>query len=581
MQREKKEAEEAAQSKAEGVDQASQSSRSSTSDEDVEKTPAGNESTGRTTPQEHTKQQTGSSTNRPKHQKTRSEVTREATFASLQRALNAAVAGRDQYASRETNNSVGPLSPRTAVPQSNSITCINYDNHEQGIFGHPFMRMETGQDPSATWVSQTSHDAFAYDGLNTAFTSADGHLSAPALDDTTHQGPSDEMLSQNIHLQPHTGEWMDQVSAPPQPFSINRAASDAGVPYNTMQYPLQPLQAPLSRRGSSDELANTLDSIAIQAGPSYMQQAASQSDRTPVPAKGIVKEVDIAARRKRPRPSAIGTSEPGRSLAASVMSPTAKGSNVNYGVRQSKSAQSLNSRYAGVKKVSGAQRSPLNLTAFNDPGSLNTTKADMSSILQVPVVSNSLAPPTPITPETLHHLLPTSPADGGYCLSAQPCAQFFPTTRAMPINIASPPSTPLPADMMSQFSYPNTAMPMSAPAQYTTFPDYGVCDRLPLTARSWADSAPVPSPHMVFQDSFQVQQGDVSPIEYDPAVEHGGQVAGNEAILDMPSTEETKMHDFEIHEFPGQYETHRYTAQKNYVFANKAPTAYGNPSYAS
>lgn len=599
MQREKKEAEEAARSKFEGVELSAPSNQPSSSNEVAGKASASKESTGGTGPpalekQEHKKQQTGSSTTRPKHQKTQSEVTREATFASLQRALNAAVAGRDQYGLLDTNSSDTQVSPRPVIPPNNKITDspASHDSHGQAMFGRAFTGLEPGQDSSAPGASETSHDAFGYGSLNTAFTSAEEPLSARALDDTTLQGSSNEMLSQNIHLQPPTEEWVDHASAPSQPFPSNRAASDAGVPYSTMQYSLQPLQVPLSRRASSGEQANTLEGIAIQ-------QPGSQPDRTAVP-KETGKEVDIAARRKRPRPSAIGTSRSGRTLAASTMSPTAQvpsATSVPSGVRQSKSAQSLNSRFAGVKKASATQRAPLNLSAFTDPGSLNTTKADMSSMLQPPVANSSLAPPTPITPETLHHLLPTSPADGGYCLSAHPSTQFFPMTRTLPINIASPPATPLPADMM-QFSYPNTAPPLSAPAQYTTFPDYATRDGVPLTARSWADSAPVPSPDMVFQDNYQMLQGDISPIEFDPAVEHGGQVARSEGIPSpliypgknggMSSSEETKMRDFEIHEFPGQYETHRYVAQqlpsqkrKNYVFANKTPIGFGGGSYAS
>jgi hypothetical protein len=602
MQREKKDAEEAARGKPDNADESPHSNQPKATNEDATK-PSSTSKTAAsgTTSEESKKQPTGSSHTRPKHQKTRSASAREATFASLQRALNAAVASREHCGPGDANDSDASVSPTAVVPPNNQITGSAADDgdDEQGIFHHSFSGLETAQDSPVPWTSQPSQEAFGYGALNTAFTSSEESLGAHALDGTTHQNSSNEVPSQNVQLQPPMEEWVNQVPAPSQPFAAHRAASDAGASYNTMQYSLQPPEVPLSRRGSSDESADTVEGTGVQTGSSHnLQQPGPPPAQTEEPAKGTGKGVDIAGRRKRPRPAAIGTSGAGRSLAASTMSPTARVPSANSGVRQSKSAQSLNSRYAGVKKASTAQRSPLNLSTFTEPGSLNT-KAEMSSMLQPSVTTNSLAPPTPITPETLHHLLPTSPADGGYCLSTQTTNPFYPATQPMPVNIASPPATPLPMDMMSQFPYPNVAPPMSAPAQYSTFPDYGACD-VPLTARTWADSATMPSPGMVFQDSCQVPQADISPIEYDPAFEQGGQVvAGSEAIpsplvypgkhADMPSIGEAKMNEFEIHEFPGQHEAHRYAAQqlpsqkrKNFVFANKTPTmAFGRGNHAS
>src|SRR5699024_9712092 len=129
------------------------------------------------------------------------------------------------------------------------------------------------------------------------------------------------------------------------------------------------------------------------------------------------------------------------------------------------------------------------------------------------VTTNALAPPTPLTPEDMHHLLPTSPSDS-YCLSAQPSAQFFPTTQPMQINVASPPATPMTVDLMSSYPYQNAAPPMSAPAHCTSFPDYATsapCETGPLTARSWSDAPTIPSP----DPSYQMQPAEVSPISYD------------------------------------------------------------------
>lgn len=345
---------------------------------------------------------------------------------------------------------------------------------------------------------------------------------------------------------------------------MGHRTSDAGSSYDAaMQYPLQP-EASLTRRTSSDELAHHLEGIGIHTtAPSRgMPLLTHQADKAG-------KELDLAARRKRPRPAAIGTSKSHSMLSAAAnMSPSSRvpGYGGPHGVRQSKSAQSLNSRYAGVRKASAAQRSPLNFSTFAEAG-LNSSKADMASMLQPTVTTNALAPPTPLTPEDMHHLLPTSPSDS-YCLSAQPSAQFFPTTQPMQINVASPPATPMTVDLMSSYPYQSAAPPMSAPAHYTSFPDYATsapCETGPLTARSWSDAPTIPSP----DTSYQVQPAEVSPISYD-ASGHAGDHAAMSPSLSLTGEEK-----FMIQEFPDQQEAHRFVAQqlpsqapKQYTFTN-------------
>ena len=571
MQKEKAEAEEAARSKSDTAEQSSESTQTTKPVNEGSEKPTTPKETTATSTSSHHKKSTSPSSSRPKHKKTRSEAARDATFASLQRALNAAVAARDQHGpgGAESDDSV---SPTTVLPPNNTITSTDVNG-------------ERSQD-SIPWIpTQNTQEGFEYDTLNSAFTSADDSLTTHALD---NQHPA------TSQFHPQAEQWMGHLQTPAQSFPCHRTASDAGASYNNMQYPfLQPHEASLSRRGSSDELANTLEGIGIRSAPSHsVVQPEPAPEQSSVPPKETGKELDIAARRKRPRPAAIGTSGSGRSSALSARSPTRVSSNnPGQSIRQSKSAQSLNSRYAGVRKASAAQRSPLNFS-FAEAGALNPTKAEM---LQPSVSCSTLAPPTPITPEALHHLLPTSPTDG-YCLSAQPSTQFFPTTQTMPVNMASPPATPLPIDVMSQFPYTSMAPPMSAPAQYTTFPEYAPCEPVPLTARSWADSASVPSPDLAFQNSCHAPQADISPISYDPTVDQS--TADNEAISGSPvdyhpkgidmtfgtgAAGDAKANDFFIHEFPEQQEVHRYVAQqlpsqrrRNYIFANKTPMAFGN-----
>ncbi|KAL6239840.1 hypothetical protein BDW75DRAFT_197521 [Aspergillus navahoensis] len=359
-------------------------------------------------------------------------------------------------------------------------------------------------------------------------------------------------------------------------FSDYRSASDAGASYNSVQYALQADMAS-ARRGSSDVLAESFDGIGITTSPS-LSQLGNRTDR---PAwKETGKELDLAARRNRPRPAAIGTSTSSSMLSTSTMSPTTRGQ--GYGtVKQSKSAQNLSSRYAGVRKPS-AQRSPLNLSTFAEASVLSSAKTELSTMLQ-PVTTNSLAPPTPLTPEDLHHLLPNTPTADGYCLSAQPTSHLFPTTQPMQINLASPPATPLGMEMMSSFPYHGMAPPMSAPAQFTSFPDYS-CDGS-LQGRNW-EATSMPSPEVSFQS--HCHQMNLSSISYEQALEQSHSESGNsgspfcDADTQAPG-DASKATEFHLYEFPDQEEAHRFVAQqlpnqkpKAYTFAdNRTPTNFG------
>ncbi|KAL3480215.1 hypothetical protein BJX99DRAFT_36504 [Aspergillus californicus] len=354
-----------------------------------------------------------------------------------------------------------------------------------------------------------------------------------------------------------------------QSLSGYRSASDPGVPYNSMQYALQ-ADVAIGRRGSSDTLIESLEGIGINPASHGLSQLGNRTDRA-LSWKETGKELDLAARRKRPRPAAIGTSRSSSMLSSGTMSPTTR--MPGYGsVKQSKSAQCLNSRYAGVRKAS-AQRSPLNLSTFSEAGVLSSAKTEMSTMLQ-PITTGSLAPPTPLTPEELHHLLPNTPSTDGYCLSAAPTSHLFPTTQPMQINIASPPATPLGMGMISPYQYQSVAPPMSAPAHYSSFPDYA-CDGS-LSGRSW-EAASIPSPDASFPSHCQVDMT----MSYEHA--DSGTSASPFCDGDMHTPGDVKATEFHLYEFPDQEEAHRFVAQqlpaqtkpKAYTFNNQTPHNFG------
>jgi hypothetical protein len=574
MQKAKTEAEEAARIKT-GNSEKSDSSQDTKEETDLD---TQKRSSDQATSDGHAK--TSASTSRSKHQKTGSESAREATFASLQRALNAAVAAREQYSPDEQEQSdiihEGSVSP----------TATFSDNHNHGgsrvaqsNSNTPLSEWENAKD-SMSWTS--SHSPQEHLGYSAAESLTVPELGSSHLN-TQH--------NDTMQFQSQSEEWSGQVQST-KSFPGYRSASDAEASYNAVQYTLQS-ETSLSRRGSSDDLADTLEGIGIHAAGLQ-----TRTDRSSWKEAG--KELDLAARRKRPRPAAIGTSRSSSMLAGtSSMSPTTRlpSYGTGHGVRQSKSAQCLNSRYAGVRKASAAQRSPLNLSSFAEAGALSTSKAEMSSMLSPAVTTGGLAPPTPLTPDDMHHFLPNTPSDGGYCLSANPTSQLFPTTQPMQINIASPPTTPLAMDMLSTYQYHNVAPPMSAPAHYTSFPDYVTCEGAPLTGRSWTGATSMPSPDASFQSRIPITQADVSSLSYEHTLEESRQTADNLSATGSPTlvytTSDIDMHtptgsyagdtkhtEFYIHEFPEQQKAHRFVAQqlpqkpKAYTFNNQTPNDF-------
>lgn len=538
MTKAKAEAEEAARRKSETLDQLSGSRKESMVKEETDKS-ATPKQTPTSAPSGHANSDSTSS--RSKHHKTKSESAREATFASLQRALNAACAARDRFGRRmnprsknegvpeeEEEESLSPNSmppPKTATPANDNANLANINSSYQSW-------SDVKEEP-ATWGSGEQDE-------NVGYSTAE-QTSYPACQSMAEMPNSSHSMQQNMdiysnHLPPHREEW-----------SEDRETGQDNVVYSNMQYPMS-MQAPdisVSRR-ESDALTTSLEGIGIcTPGQSGLSQSLSRAEGGSW--KDSNKELDLAARRKRPRPAAIGTSGSrplANSTSMSSLSPTGRmpSSGPGNSMRQSKSTQSLNSRYAGVRKASAAQRSPLNFT-FAESGSIK--KAE--KMLRPSVSTSTLAPPTPLTPQDLQHFMPASPTDSNYCLSAHSAAHFFPTSQPMQVNIASPPTTPM--DIYSPFPYQHVAPPMSAPAQVSSFPEYVPCDSLPMTARSWADTASISSPE--YPVGLQVPHSNtVSPMGYDATTDHTGQVFGMDPVSGSPSL----IYSIEDTDLPGSAE---------------------------
>lgn len=554
---------------------------------------------------------TPGSNSRRSNQKTTDISGQNASFASLQRALNAAVAARNQFCQdQEENPPVQTQGPMTSPGYPPSV--ILSSEREQPPTS-TYSEWGDSTESSLVWTPHTPDATFDMCALNSQSQPSDGtHQVQPHPEEYHHQiHPNNEGYPNVQYAQHQSDGWSNQWHTPP-----GSAMPDSGVNremYNNMGISsLHPSVDQLSRRGScSDELADSMGNIGINSvgqSPQHAAQLDSPMENTnlkPHPER----ELDLAARRKRPRPAAIGTAGLNRSLVGpSSMSPTTRISpfGAGHAVRHAKSTQNMSSRYPGIRKVSSAQRSPLGLSNFTEAGVFHAaSNAEMASIMCPPSAApTTLAPPTPLTPEDLQHLLPTTPSESKFGLAPNPQIAgnyIFPAQQSMQLDIASPPSTPLTFDLLNQLQYQSMAPPMSAPSHYTTFQDFSPpCSSGPINPGSWSDAPPQPSPEdNSFQQSTVIHMPrptHISPITYEQPFDQCNQpgedwpLSPQPCPLDSSSTsppseptpeKNENTTEFLIQEFPQQQEAHRHAAKqlpqnrhKTYTFANQTPNDF-------
>ena len=253
-----------------------------------------------------------------------------------------------------------------------------------------------------------------------------------------------------------------------------------------------------------------------------------------------------------------------------------------HGVRHVKSAgQSLHSRYAGVRKASSAQKSPMCATTFAEAEALNQLMAQQAIAAQT------------LTERPEPMLSPDHGSHGQHMVEAKPGPFFMQSMsnhylmhlpQNLSITTASPPLTPMMANFMSTgISQQSLMPPISAPPQYANFPDHTPpYSAGPLTNSSWSD-APMTSPDVsIFPIAYH------SPLGFSQNCDDTyGQFqqyvlrSDNKSELDFDSPVDHKRTEFYIQEFPNQKEEHANVAQqlaqqkpRNYVFANTAPGDY-------
>ncbi len=508
------------------------------------------------------------------------DAVQEASWASLQRALNAAKTARGQYIQDEEQSFTSLPYRDLHQPQPSSLS------EDQSQFDRPCSYWNSNTPSSAPWnISSQPSEEHEFD-FGFSGQPLDHHSTVHDVAQPTAESPG---AIQGYAIS--AGVWPSTVPTP----TVNAHAPHGRMSWHESD-PLPMPCFPSSRRGSSsDELTATLDQFVLAGTPPL---------RSPVttPKFELFKKpehhVDIAARRKRPRPAALGTAalrshSYGGPPALSPPFRLGRQSQNPHPIRQVKSTgQNLNVTYAGIRKPSSAQRSPLNIATFAEAEEFNNLMAERK-FPQHPDSDRAGAPPTPISNEDIMRSgLPTleepifikqeQESPNQYFVNGQPSSQF---------TMASPPSTPMKSEFFAPSQMQSMMLPMSAPPQYAVFPDYTPpYSAGPLTTSSWSD-APLTSPEMAsFPPGIHMlQQPYGSPVKHEyssapsfpslfvlqPPAEH------KQTDVPPPAHMGQKQTEFFIQEFPRQKEEHAHAAQqmapqkpKNYVFANATPSDF-------
>lgn len=337
-------------------------------------------------------------------------------------------------------------------------------------------------------------------------------------------------LSQLEHTPPlEHPQSIDQTQAF-APYNFDPYTADlTGIAPNTnLTVPCSPLDRRSSASSDRSDMSSTVSSVAINPTPI----------QTPMPPPSVdstlnwqrTGKVDIAARRKRPRPAAIGTSGLSRSLGAPhTVSPT-RLSHGGQALRQVKSSANLRvstgPRYPGIRKVSSAQRSPLGLSTFAEAELLNAAQQpDLSS--HPAMTTDTLAPPTPVsagyTPSFSH-------SAGEYMSPANGSDTYYPVGLSTQLN-ESPPTTPFGFDSSTYcqaLAPPKSAPPFSTTFQHSPFIQSPLAWPCPDTSASGIlDPFSLPQPIQIPQPMH------VSPLPYDTDALEG---AGDTLSSDLPSS---------------------------------------------
>ncbi|KIW53937.1 hypothetical protein PV05_06344 [Exophiala xenobiotica] len=500
-----------------------------------------------------------------------SDKSKEASWVSLQRALGQAKAAQAEQMAQQNPAMAPPEFTQTATMQ----LPLRISPHRSSAQSSNMSAWPAGAAPYPSPITlQDNTFDFGFDDEK-----IDTDINA-------HATPIADPLADFIHESfVVTPEDLEEPLTTPRGMAQHQNDPTAALPSPGLTLP----SCPGSRRQSAavtDELSNHFGSFALAGSSPSMMAQRRPSEPIRHPPSG---PLDIAARRKRPRPTPL-TSASLRSRSYGAMTsvsptfrPGATAPPVPHTIRHVKSAgHSLSSRYAGVRKASSAQRSPMCHASFAEAQAFSQLMAQQA--LNVQGLTDLPAPL--LSPDIVSNAHMTDPEKNPFfAQNLDMSGQYALHGQNFSLNTASPPITPLPSDFMMARgpSQQSLCPPASAPPQYASFPDYTPpYSAGPMTNSSWSDALTSPDvtsfPPVTYVPSLGYSQhGDGLSSQFQQFV----LPSDNTTELDFDAQMDQKKTEFYIQEFPNQKEEHAHVAQqlaqqkpKNYVFANTAPHDY-------
>ena len=259
---------------------------------------------------------------------------------------------------------------------------------------------------------------------------------------------------------------------------LQQPRSRSGLHGEVFCPPANPASGPIADQAPSATQPSGQSGVAEAMATTSLNRAASQL--SPLPS------VDLASRRKRPRPASLrpDTQRSQSCTEPMTMSPTrtkipSMGVAPSASVRRIKSTgQNLNVMSGRIQKSSSGslQMSPRNLRAFlnsSAASNVHIPKDDRADIPQAPTVD--CAPLTPFSPENVEFQCPDFAGNAAPTWNHNGEQPVSTTIEAKP-DISSPPATPFKGDAFPQMFGESQAHdqfhhgpPQSAPAYQTTF----------------------------------------------------------------------------------------------------------------